>query len=299
MKELWLGKNYYSMDSLDKFINYFFPTNLVEVECVDQNNANCILWDTQDMVEPMGLINIHICVENCINFTNYRHYKRFGDYGDPNMHIYFYNHIDKLVVTDKYMAIPVIYCRMNYFNIFYKSIKPTTYCSFAKKKFCLLTTNRMFRNKEKERIRTMLRSISHCDDINIYKPIIKNKSCYNSQVFINLMQQYKFIFVMENSVLDGYITEKIFNPFFARVIPIYNGSPMVGEYINPESFIWVKDVEKGLEEVRERLVRLNSSEEEYNKMLEMNKIADRYTDEEYRDKLRQFIDTQSSRVSRV
>lgn len=291
IKELWLEKKYCSMTSLKQFIDYFFPTDLIDVEISkDDNSSNVKLWDTQDFVEPTGLINIHICVENCRNFTHYQHYNKFGDYGDPNIQIYFYNHIDKLVVTDKYMAIPVVYCRINYFNKFYKTVKPTTYCSFAKKKFCLFTTNRMFRNKEKQKIRDMLRSIGHCDELHIYKPIIGRQSCYNSQVFINLMQQYKFIFVMENSVLDGYITEKIFNPFFARAIPIYNGSPKIGEYINPESFIWVKNPERSLESMKERLMRLSRSEEEYNRVLGMNKIADGYTDEEYGNKLKQFID---------
>lgn len=290
IKNLWLRKRYCSMVSLKQFIEYFFPTDLIDVEMgSDKVGLNVKLWDTKDFVKPNKLINIHICVENCRHFTHYSHYNKFGDYGDPNIQVYFYNHIDKLVITDKYMAIPVIYCRINYFNRFYSSIKPTTYCSFAKKKFCLFTTNRITRNKEKQKIRDMLKSIGHCDELDTYKPIVGNQSCYNSTVFINLMQQYKFIFVMENSVLDGYVTEKIFNPFFARAIPIYNGSPKIMDYINPESFFWVKNPMMDLDEVKKKLIRVSQSEEEYNKILEMNKIAEGYTDEEYGSKLKHFI----------
>lgn len=290
IKELWLGKNYYSMISTKQFIDYFFPTNIIDIKLVNnKKEANVILWDTQDFVENNGLINIHICVENCRNFIHYAHYNKYGDFGDSNIQIYFYNHIDKLVITNKYIAIPVIYCRINYFNTFYKSIKPTTYCSFAKKKFCLFTTNRIFRNKEKQKIRDMLRSIGHCDELHIYKPIIANQSCYNSYTFINLMQQYKFVFVMENSVLDGYITEKIFNPFFARTIPIYNGSPKIKNYINTKSFIWIKDHLKDLEDIKKYIIKISQSEEEYNKILNMNKIAETYNDEDYSNKLKKFI----------
>ena len=94
---------------------------------------------------------------------------------------------------------------------------------------------------------------------------------------------------MENSVLDGYVTEKIFNPFFSRVIPIYNGSPNIDNYINPNAFIWVKEPNKDLNVIKAKILKLKNSEEEYSKMLKCDKIAKDYDNENYDEKLFNFI----------
>jgi hypothetical protein len=48
---------------------------------------------------------------------------------------------------------------------------------------------------------------------------------------------YKFSICFENTVFTGYITEKIFDCFFAGVIPIYLGAPDITEYIPQNCFI--------------------------------------------------------------
>lgn len=63
-----------------------------------------------------------------------------------------------------------------------------------------------------------------------YKGEIGNKRKKSSQ--------YVFEFAIENSNnLKGYITEKIFDPFFSNTIPIYSGSPNISDYIPDDSFI--------------------------------------------------------------
>ena len=54
---------------------------------------------------------------------------------------------------------------------------------------------------------------------------IKNK--------ILFLKKYKFSIAMENSELDGYISEKIIDSFISGTIPIYYGDYMIDEYINP------------------------------------------------------------------
>jgi hypothetical protein len=49
--------------------------------------------------------------------------------------------------------------------------------------------------------------------------------------------QYRFALCFENMVLKGWITEKIFDCFFAGTVPIYWGPPEIGEVIPPECFI--------------------------------------------------------------
>jgi hypothetical protein len=48
---------------------------------------------------------------------------------------------------------------------------------------------------------------------------------------------YTFALCFENMILKGWITEKIFDCFFAGAVPIYWGAPEIGEVIPPECFI--------------------------------------------------------------
>lgn len=52
-----------------------------------------------------------------------------------------------------------------------------------------------------------------------------------------VMRAYKFALAYENAAFPGYITEKIFDAFFAGCIPIYIGAPDVADYIPRETFI--------------------------------------------------------------
>lgn len=49
--------------------------------------------------------------------------------------------------------------------------------------------------------------------------------------------KYTFAVCFENMILKGWITEKIFDCFFAGTIPIYWGAPDIQEYVPPECFI--------------------------------------------------------------
>ncbi|NBV52362.1 MAG: hypothetical protein EBR83_02330, partial [Verrucomicrobia bacterium] len=48
---------------------------------------------------------------------------------------------------------------------------------------------------------------------------------------------YKFTLAFENSVSDGYTTEKLVEPMLAGSLPIYWGNPQVALDFNPRSFI--------------------------------------------------------------
>lgn len=53
-----------------------------------------------------------------------------------------------------------------------------------------------------------------------------------------ILSKYKFAICYENARdIPGYITEKIFDCFFAGCVPIYWGAPNVTDYIPPETFI--------------------------------------------------------------
>lgn len=54
---------------------------------------------------------------------------------------------------------------------------------------------------------------------------------------LSLLAGYRFGLVFENTRFPGYISEKLFDCFFARCIPIYSGAPDVAQYVPPGAFI--------------------------------------------------------------
>jgi hypothetical protein len=57
---------------------------------------------------------------------------------------------------------------------------------------------------------------------------------------LKLLAGYRFALVFENTRFPGYISEKLFDCFFARCIPIYSGAPDVAQYVPPAAFIDVR-----------------------------------------------------------
>ena len=289
VKNFWIDSNRYSsFQSFNKFINYFFPENL---EVLSNNNllSELVIYDIQledNSIIDLNKINIIISVENCYNFDHYKHFNKYKDFNNNKIQIYFYNHINKLILNDKYIVIPVIYTQINYLNNYYNNIKPSVIIPFENKKFCIFVSNNYYRHDIKHKIREILKEIGECDFIESFKYLIENKSCYHSDELINLFQQYKFVFVCENSILDGYITEKIFNCFFSRSIPLYNGCLEIENYINKNSFINLNDIDNT---IIDQISLLNSNENLFNKMINENKINNNFYDENYKTKLKDFI----------
>jgi len=63
--------------------------------------------------------------------------------------------------------------------------------------------------------------------------------CYQGkcQNKIDTLSDYRFSICYENAIFPGYITEKIFDCFYAGCIPVYLGAPDVQDYIPRECFI--------------------------------------------------------------
>lgn len=282
----WIdSNNYYSIQSFEKFINYFFnDIHLTFSKTVD-DTTDGILYDIQHNREtPTNKCNILLCVENCNYWNHYCHHNKYKNYYNENIKIYLYNHIDKIEQTDKYIAIPQIHIQINYLKKFYNAIQPSISINFHQKKFCLITT--IINNTFKSEIYKMLLSIDHCDSIKDF-PNLKTESCYHSQELLNIFQQYKFVFICENSISEGYITEKIFNCYFSKIIPIYYGSNKITDYFNKDSFINIKLDQ--LEETKQNIIKIIKNEEKYNQYISENILNPTYDDENYKEKLNNFI----------
>lgn len=55
------------------------------------------------------------------------------------------------------------------------------------------------------------------------------------------LREYKFVLCLENTLFPGYITEKIFDCFFAQTVPVYLGAPDIEQYIPKNTFINISD----------------------------------------------------------
>ena len=105
------------------------------------------------------------------------------------------------------------------------------------------------------------------------------KKCYRGTIPDNAkleyLHRYKFSIIFENTIFPGYLTEKIFDCFFAGVIPIYLGEPNVEKRIPPDCFI---DARKFLN-YEQLNTHLHSMTEEMGK--------------KYLDAARRFVDSRS------
>ena len=88
---------------------------------------------------------------------------------------------------------------------------------------------------------------------------------------------------------DGYITEKIFNCFFGRCIPIYNGSNKIEYYFNKESFINMNDI-NNIQSSKDKIIELMTYENKYNEKINKEKINLTYDNENYKERFKNFID---------
>lgn len=70
--------------------------------------------------------------------------------------------------------------------------------------------------------------------------------CYRGKVDkkLEVLSKYRFCFCYENSnAIPGYISEKIWDCFFAGIVPIYYGALNVSDYIPENAFIDFRDFE--------------------------------------------------------
>lgn len=104
--------------------------------------------------------------------------------------------------------------------------------------------------------------------ISLSKLMVKKYKSYQGKVDnkITVLEKYKFAICYENAKdISGYITEKIFDCFFAGCIPIYWGANNITEHIPKECFIDKREFE-GYEELYKYIK--NMKDEEYLRYLD-------------------------------
>jgi len=150
---------------------------------------------------------------------------------------------------DRYFILPFCFLEkligikhLNFRRIRNKVIKK------PRKKFCAAAINQTSPNF------TDFFRLNFTEELNKYKKVDLGGK-YNNNVGgpikdkIKFFKDYKFSIAMENTNGDGYSSEKIIDSFISGTIPIYYGSYMIEEYINPKSYILIK----GPEDIKEKI----------------------------------------------
>ena len=109
--------------------------------------------------------------------------------------------------------------------------------------------------------------IKFINKLNKYKKVDMGGSFMNNvggpvENKIKFLSSYKFSIAMENSEGDGYISEKIIDSFISGTIPIYYGDYNLDEYINPKSYILIKN-EKNIKKKIKYIKELDNDDEKY------------------------------------
>lgn len=273
------GEKYHIVDKItayhqipkQTFLDMYFPKKHT-YEFVDEKEAAdiCIvgIQHTDNSLLRENEKNILFCVENLhANRKHYKHFNKFQNVSNDKIDVYLYNHFSNTVITEKYKIYPQIYFRIKYFNTI-KDNYVIPNIPFQDKKFALFTSQNLL-NENKRKILIDLMRIGKVDFI-AHFDYLKNKTCYHDVELIKLYSQYKFIICFENSKTQGYITEKIFNVFLSKSIPIYDGAPDIGDFISSRSYITYDN------NVTKKINILNNNLDVYNQIVQNNKIYSNY-----------------------
>jgi hypothetical protein len=274
------NQNYFDLFDT-QFIDIYMPSHRQYTIVHENEPADICILGTQHTDNSLlreDELNIFFTVENfSVGRRHYQHLNKFGRDENHLVKLYIYNDI----INPAENMIPAIYQRIKYYNklldpsclLYYESVRNRyneINIPFNKKKFCLFISQNGL-NSNKNKILNELSSIGQIDFLsNLSKTDtnLNKASCYNSFELLKTFNQYKFIICFENSKTTGYITEKIFNVFLAKSIPIYDGDPNISDFIYPGSFLQYDD------KIIPKVKLMMNNEELYNNIINKKKTKE-------------------------
>lgn len=95
------------------------------------------------------------------------------------------------------------------------------------------------------------------------------------------ISNYKFTIAFENNMVEGYTTEKLFDPLICGSIPIYWGNPDLPRYVDKDCYINCADFDYDFDAVIEHIIKIDNDIELYMHMLGTSPMLDNYLIEEH------------------
>jgi hypothetical protein len=135
---------------------------------------------------------------------------------------------------------------------------PSEFCCFVVSNPNAYVRNRMFE---------MLNNYKKVDSYGRYANNMNNNYIqpgYSTEEYFNFIGKYKFMICFENSKKGTYITEKIVNPYLARIAPIYWGTHHVKNVFNADSMLFLEDEsDESYSKLINRIIELDNNDEKY------------------------------------
>lgn len=125
----------------------------------------------------------------------------------------------------------------------------------AKTKFCCMVVSNA---KSKERLQ-FFKNLSKIKQVDSGGSVLNNVGGRVADK-LEFIKDYKFVISFENSIFDGYTTEKILEPIFKDCIPIYWGNKLVSKDFNSKRFVDYKDFPSEKELIA-KLLEIDQNEE--------------------------------------
>ncbi len=211
---------------------------------------------TKDLIARGAQPLLLTCQES--PFIATRFYAHLKEYSSIFRHSMLFPGMQKQV-SEKTEFLPM------YFPMYFTGI-PQAQRSFADKKFITYIASNKETNSLVKRIiikflygfsvqliyhfrRKIIQFLSTRNDFDLYgRGWEHDPSSYIKKVYKGTvddkekkLQEYKFVLCLENAMFPGYITEKIFDCFFAGAVPVYMGAPDIDSYIPKNTFINIRD----------------------------------------------------------
>ncbi len=100
-----------------------------------------------------------------------------------------------------------------------------------------------------------------------------NNIGYNVTDRINFLNSYKFTMAFEKNSADGFSTDQILYALLAGTVPIYYGDYLIDEYINPNTYILVRNHIDLMDKI-EFIKKVDQDDELYKKFLMEDVLVD-------------------------
>ena len=97
---------------------------------------------------------------------------------------------------------------------------------------------------------------------------------------LSFYRNYRFVLAFENKELEGWTTEKMYDPFAAYAVPIFWGDPCVNDFFNPKAFINARDF-KNDATLADYVCQVDTSPELYRQYLEAPPFKNNLSPEEF------------------
>ncbi len=189
-----------------------------------------------------------------------------------------------LTLNDRHIRVPE-WLPKNLSEVSKMEFEKEKYPDLSNKKFC----NFLYSNKY---CAHPLRQ-DFFNKLSKYKKVDSGGSLLNNLGFkvenkSDFIKDYKFTIAIENSFVEGYVTEKLRDPILCGSMPLYYGDPLVGKEFNTNSFVNLRDF-KSLDEAIDYIVELDKNDDLYYEKYMLPCFVNQNVEDFYRNRIKNFF----------